>query len=428
MRALFIFLIFMQGVLLSSELSSLKVKDLKVPFIYEQDKNLPIVSMQIIFQNGGTLFDGNLSGISKMSSSLLNEGTKKDGSVKFAKELEDRAIHLSIGSGRETMVIELSALKEEFSKAVKLLKKLIVDPNYSEESFKKIKLLTLAQIERKKSDFDYIANLNLYKILYKDTPLASPSIGSVESIKSMKLDDIKRFIGEHLILDEALVVCGGDLDRNEAKAYAKELLEVLKRGKKFQLPYFEVFNKPTIKEIGEDTKQAYIYFGSPYHLKYNDKKRYISKVAMFILGSGGFGSRMMEEIRVKNGLAYSAYSRANITKSHSEFFGYLQTKLDSQEKAIKLVKEVIAKFVKDGVTKEELDQAKRFILGSEPLRSETLSQRLSRSFHEYYEGFKLGHYKEELELIKNLKLSDLNDFIKSHKEINDLSFSIVTKK
>jgi len=148
---------------------------------------------------------------------------------------------------------------------------------------------------------------------------------------------------------------------------------------------------------------------------------------MFILGTGGFGSRLMEEVRVKRGLAYSAYARVNVTKSSSYMSGYLQTKLESMEEAKATVKEVIATFVKKGVTKDELEQTKKFILGSEPLRVETMSQRLSRTFQEYYKGFELGSSELELEQIQNLKLKDLNKYIKEHKEILDISFAIVTK-
>jgi len=427
MKILFIIMIFLQGVLLSSKLDTLKVDKVDVPFIYEEDRNLPLISMQVIFKNSGSIFDENLSGLSKFSSSILKEGSKKDGSVKFAKKLEDRAIHLDIGVGKETLVIEISSLKEQFSEAVKLLTQLLKDPNITEDSFKKIKLLTLATLDRKESDFDYIANVDLYKSIYKDTPLQNPALGTKKSIEKIRLTDIKGFIDDHLILNNSIVVSGGDLSLDEAKGYAKEILSILKKGKSEKLGYFNISKDAKDVEVKKDTKQAYIYFAAPYNLKYSDKDRYKSRVAMFILGAGGFGSRMMEEIRVKRGLAYSAYSRVNIAKSHSEFFGYLQTKTDKKDESIKLVKEIVAKFVKDGVSKEELEQAKRFLLGSEPLRNETLSQRLSKAFHEYYEGFELGHSKKELKKIEELKLDDLNSFIKSHKEIENLTFSVVTK-
>jgi len=135
----------------------------------------------------------------------------------------------------------------------------------------------------------------------------------------------------------------------------------------------------------------------------------------------------MEEIRVKKGLAYSAYARVSVSRSSSFMTGYLQTKLDSLEEAQKTVKEVVAEFVKNGVTKEELEQTKKFLLGSEPLRVETMGQRLNRTFMEFYKGQDLGHSQKELELIRKLKLKDLNEFIKSHKEILEMSFAIVTK-
>jgi len=85
----------------------------------------------------------------------------------------------------------------------------------------------------------------------------------------------------------------------------------------------------------------------------------------------------------------------SITKSSSYMTGYLQTKIESMEEAKQTVKEVVAKFVKKGVTKEELEQTKKFLTGSEPLRVETMSQRLNRTFMEYYNGYELGHSEKD---------------------------------
>jgi len=179
--------------------------------------------------------------------------------------------------------------------------------------------------------------------------------------------------------------------------------------------------------VQKQTQQAYIYFGSPYNVRYDDPEAYKARVATFILGTGGFGSRLMEEIRVKKGLAYSAYARVHINKSTTYLSGYLQTKLESQDEALKTVRKVLSDFVQNGAKLEELIQTKKFLLGSEPLRNETMSQRLHRAFMDYYKGFTLGHSKEELEKIEALSLEELNAFIKNHKEILSLSVSIVTK-
>jgi predicted Zn-dependent peptidase len=411
---------------MGATLESIEIKNSKIPFIFEEDRNLPIISMQLIFKNSGSLTDSK-NGLTKLTAKLLNEGTKTDGSVGFATKLENRAINLSIHAGYETFVLELNSLQAQFDYAVELLKELLNDPNYTEATLNKVKTQTLGELKRKESDFDYISMLKMKEMLFPNTPLAKPSLGTVKSVKSITLDDIKRHVLTHLGLENAIVVMGGDINRTKALKITKSILDTLPHVKPQKIPTMKPIAKEQIKITKVNTKQAYIYFGSPLKISFDSQKLYLSKVASFILGSSGFGSRLMEEIRVKKGLAYSAYSRFNINKSHSYFWGYLQTKVATQNEAINSVKEIVEKFINKGVTQEELKSAKQFLLGSEPLRNETLSQRLNRAFQEYYHNRPLGATLKDLERIKNLKLDELNNFILEHNEISKLSFSAVTK-
>lgn len=427
-RLIFILFFLIQGVfVVAAEVKNIKVNGEDIPVIFERDTNLPIASMQLVFKNSGSMTEEK-EGLSKFCAKMFNEGTKKLGSVGFARELESKAIHLSASSGTETFVFEVSSLKEQFKEAISFLKELLKDPNFTKEAFGKVKTMTLGNLKSKESDYDYIAALNLKLLMYENTPLGHPFLGDYRSINSLTLKDVEDFAKKRVVLNRAIVVIGGDMSEDEALEEAKSVLEILPKGDSGKIGFYYPTDEKRKKVVKkEDIKQAYIDFGSPFYLKVNDPDNYKAKVAAFILGAGGFGSRLMEEIRVKRGLAYSAYSRINLTKSHSDFTGYLQTKLKSANEAVEIVKEVIKDFVKKGASKEELNQAKKFLLGSEPLRSETLSQRLNRAFLEYYNGFGLGYYKRQLDLIEKLTLEDLNAFIKKHKEINDLSFSIVTK-
>jgi len=418
---------FLQGLLMGAVLKQVEVNGVKIPVIFEKDSSLPVVSMELIFRNSGSIQDGKKYGLARFSAKMFSEGTKKLGATKFATILDDNAINLSVNNGNETFVFELNSLKEKFPLAIKELKALLYDPNLTQDSFNKVRTMTLGNISSKENDFDYIAALNLKEMLFEGTPLGHSSLGTKKSIEGLKLDDVKEFVKKHIVTSRALVVIGGDLSEKEALDKIKDILKTLSVGSYEKVGFYEPNSLKRTKVVKKDTKQAYIYFGSPFKLKVNDKDAYKAKVAAFVLGSSGFGSRLMEEIRVKRGLAYSAYARVNLNKSYSDFSGYLQTKTSSKDEAVKAVKEIIAEFVKNGVTKDELKAAKEFLSGSEPLRVETLSQRLNRAFFEYYRGLKLGYSKEELKLIESLKLKDLNDFIKKHSEINDLSFSIVTK-
>jgi len=412
---------------MAATIDYIETNGLKIPVIFENDKRLPLVTMQFTFINSGSIEDGSKPGLAKMSSKVMNEGTKELGSSAFAEALEAKAIHISSSTGTETFVMEVGCLNDQFEEGLKHFEALLKDPNFTKESVEKVRTMTLGSISRKENDFDYMASHELKGLLYEGTPLANPALGTSESVKSINLNDIKSFINSHLVASRLIVVLGGDIDLEKAKKRIAKVIKALPKGITQEVAHFEARKKPKQKILKKETEQAYVYFGSPYNLKDGDKEYYKARVATFILGTGGFGSRLMEEVRVKRGLAYSAYARINVSKSSNYFTGYLQTKIESQEEAQKTVNEVIAKFVSNGVTKEELEQTKKFLLGSEPLRVETMSQRLNRTFMEFYKGQELGSSLDELEKIKSLKLKDLNKFIKEHTEINDLSYAIVTK-
>ncbi len=411
---------------MASSINYITVEGVKVPLIHEEDNRLPMVSLQLVFKQSGSIEDGKIPGLAKMSAKMMNEGTSALGSIGFAKELDAKAVHLSTHAGTETFVMELSSLKESFDYGLEKFEDLLRDPNLSKETLEKAKSATIGALSRKENDYDYVAARALKAELFKGSVLEHPASGTVDDVKKLRSEDIIDFLQEHLVLANAVVVIGGDISLSEAKEKATALLKTLPKGEEKELAFIDVAKDSEHTVLERETEQAYLYFGSPYDLRVGDEDEYKARVATFILGTGGFGSRLMEEIRVKRGLAYSAYARVNTARSNVYFSGYLQTKLESQKEAEATVKEVIATFVKEGVTQAELDQSKKFLLGSEPLRVETLSQRLSRSFQEFYKGQELGSSFKDLEKIKRLELADLNAYIKKHTEINDLSFAIVT--
>ena len=424
---IFVTLLLLGQIIMAATIDSIEINGVSVPLIYEEDNRLPIVTTQIVFKNSGSITDVKKAGVAPFSAKVLNEGTQKLGSNAFSEALESKAIHISSTAGSETFVMEVSSLKDEYENSLKYLDMLLKDPNYSKESMSKIKTMTLGSLSRKENDFDYIAGSELKRLMFEGTVLGTPSAGTKESITSIRVTDIKRFVKEHIVLSRAIIVVGGDISLEEVKKNMQEALSSLEVGKTEEVAHFEVNKEVKKSVLKKETEQAYIYFGTPYNMKVDDEEYFKARVATFILGTGGFGSRLMEEIRVKRGLAYSAYARVHMSKSSSYMTGYLQTKLDSMDEAKKTVSEVIQDFVKNGVTKEELEQTKKFLLGSEPLRVETMSQRLNRTFMDYYKGFESGHSSRELEKIKNLKLKDLNKFIKSHNEILNITYAIVTK-
>jgi len=378
--------------------------------IYEKDK-LNRTIFEIVFKNTGSIFAKD--GVAYFLAHMLNTKGTKEKKEKFYSQLEEKAVNISVSANREFSTISLTFLNEKTSFALKKLLELLQNPNFTQEAFEKSQKEILAKKENLKNNHDYIASKNLFKAIFKNTPLEKEIIG--ENIQNVTLDDVKNHF-QYFAKKNAVFINGG------RKVDISDFLEILPNTE----PKKEQFFKPKTANITEkrNVEQSYIYFASEFNV--TKEELYLAKIATFILGAGGFGSRMMEEIRVKRGYAYSAYALNEFKKSYKILKGHLQTKLENTDDAKKLVEEIINDFVDKGITQEELESAKKFLIGSEPLRNETLSQRLLRKFNEYYLSLPQGYYEKELELIKSADLDEVNAFIKKHKEIKNLSFSIVT--
>ena len=427
MKWFLFFIIFFQGILMA-EIKYIDFDGKKIPVIFERDTSLPTFNLQLVFTNAGYIKDGKNIGLANVVSSIYNEGTAELGSVEFAKLLESKAISLHVANGFESFVFEVSSLKEFDDDSISLLSRLLFAPNFQPKTLSKVKTMVGGKIKRKENDFDYVANLGLNKLLFKQTPMQNGGLGDMNSLSKITLKNVKDFAKSNLTSQNLIIVCGGDIEFSELEEKIQKVLVNIEKSQKLAEDIHFWANDGQISQSEQkDTEQAYIYFGSPFFIKPDDANIHLAKVASFVLGGSGFGSRLMEEIRVKRGLAYSAYSSIAINKTNSYFSGHLQTKLASSEEATKLVKEIVGQFVSEGITQKELDGAKAFLLGSEPLRVETLSQRLNRAYSLFYKNLPQDYPQNELKLIESIKLEEINSFIKQHIEIEKLSFYTVKK-
>lgn len=395
------------------KLLSTEICGYKVPLVYELDESLELVSLRLVFKNAGKIAC-KIPGTAYLLARVLEEGAKGD--ADFCKKLEIKGIELLAQTGTESFSISLLCLKEHFAYALNMLNELLSAPKFKPECFELVKTKTLGYISASKSNLDHQAKLMLNKLIFKNHPFSFSKHGDEESLAKIELSDVVSFFKENLILENLFIVLGGNAKAEELK------LDFANRGeqKHFGNAYIQ---SDLHKELKMPSEQAYIYFAAPFYVAGN--KHYKAKVATFILGSSGFGSRLMEEIRVKRGLAYSAYAKNTFSLYKSGVFGYLQTKNENKDEAIKLVKKIFFDFTSQGIKKAELESAKNFLLGSEALAKETLFKRLDIAQHEHYMGYKLGHTDRDLESIKALSLKELNAFIAAHTEICSLSFAVI---
>jgi predicted Zn-dependent peptidase len=436
-------------------IENIEINGHKIEYIFDQSNNIPVVSIRLVFKNSGKLNNSKyreqlqIDELPSITSMILNEGTKKLGAVGFAELLDEKSIRISSGVGKETFVIYIDTLKENLDFAIESFLTLMKDPNITVDSLKNVLTRKLGSLSGLKTNYDFLASSSLNNLIFKNTNLESAdletkieniekNLESEENIKHL-IESVKVFIRENLNIQKVLLAVGGDISFDENKKYLTKILNSLPNcDKKIDQNKINNFDLITASDsqvnktiVKSDTKQAYVYFASPFDIsqkELNIDSEVKIKVLSFVLGASGFGSRMMDEIRTKHGLAYSVSAYISNNKSHIYLSGHLQTKNESKQKAIELVRKIIADFVKNGVTKNELESAKKFILGSEPLRNETLEQKINNSFQNHYRNRTPKYPKEFLHKIESLELKDLNNFISQHSELNKLSFSVVSNK
>ncbi|EGK7501521.1 insulinase family protein [Campylobacter lari] len=400
---------------------NLDFNETKIGIIYEYDNELPVVFFKLIFKNSGKIAEKHNRGCASMLARLLNEGSSDE----FFRSLEYRAIELYAKASFEHFQISIKCLKEHFDFALEKLQELFLNVRFDEKILQRLKTLALGELASLNTDYDYQAKRLLNKNVFKDEIFASGLDGTKENIEKINLKELQDFMSENLVLDNALFVFGGDIKEDEVKIKVEKICQILKKNTPNQNKNYKLIDESIEVSEQKSTEQAYIYFCSPFDIQINDEKMYLAKLALFILGQGGFGSRLMEEVRVKRGLAYSAYAMLDVNLNYSRVFGYLQTKNESSNEAKTLVKEVFKNFVQNGVNDKEFQLAKQFLVGSMPLRYESLAKRLDIMLNEYLHGLKLGNLKEEMQKIKNTTLNELNDFIKAHSEIIKVSFASI---
>jgi len=244
---------------------------------------------------------------------------------------------------------------------------------------------------------DTIVSRTFYRLAYGEHPYALRSSGEVDSVKGITREDLRAFHRRHYAARDAVVALIGDVTRAEAEAIAEELTRGLPRagGQGPELPPVSALAQPATSMVPHHAAQAHILIGSP-GISRQDPDYIALYVGNFVLGGGGFVSRITEEVRQKRGLAYSAASYFYPLQREGPFIISMQTRRDQAAQALEVARATLAEFVKSGPTAEELDAAKRNIVGGFPLRIDS-----NRKIHEYLAL--IGYYR--------LPLTYLEDFV-----------------
>ena len=327
----------------------------------------PFLSLVLQFRGGSASDPEGKEGLAYMASGLLDEGAGSYDSQAFRAELEDNAIRLSFEVDRDSLTGELRTLTATRAHAFELLRLALTAPRFDPEPVERIRSQILTELRRRETDPDYLASRGWFAAAFPGHPYARPSRGTAATLAKITVEDCRAYVDSRLCRDRLIVGVAGDITAQELAPLLDATFGDLPTGRLLpeMVPVAPRVGHTEVQRLA--IPQSVVAFGHA-GLNRHDPDYYAAYAANYLLGGGGFSSRLLEEIREKRGLAYSAYSFLYELDAAPLWMGGVATNNQQVGQSIALVRHELARMAQGDLDATDLANARTYITGSFPLR------------------------------------------------------------
>ncbi len=334
--------------------------------------NLPVVMVTVGIKAGSLVEPEEKAGLANLTARLLTAGTKKRRASQINEEVEFVGASLSASGGKDYATVALSVLKKDLDLGFDLLSDIILNPMFPEDELNKKRERIKGSLKAQEDEPKFVASKAFKKAVFGSHPYGRSTTGSSGTLDKIKRYDLVDFHSDYYAPNNAIMSVVGDITLEEAMNLLKKYFSEwhAKELKVISLQKIERIRGRKIISIDKDLTQANIILGHT-GISRNDPDYYKVSVMNYILGGGGFASRLMQNVREEKGLVYDIHSFFAANKYGGSFQAGLQTKNESANVAIEEVLKEIKKIRNRPVSDAELSDAKAFLTGSFPMRIET---------------------------------------------------------
>ena len=372
-----------------------------------EEHSLPFVTLQLLIDSGSRTDPPGQEGLSYMTARGLLLGTSKRTVTAINEELDFMGAALNASSGRDYTTVSLRVLKKDLDKGLDLLMDALTQPTFPDEEIRREVEKTLAAIQSQEDQPDEVAEKAFQRDLFLTSPYAHPVHGTKESLSRLTREALVKFYRAYYHPNHSILTVAGDITADELKVKILPRFTNWPTAEIPEVPFVTTFAKePKVTKIDREITQANIILGHV-GVSRNNPDYYALTVMNYILGGGGFSSRLVEEIRDKRGLAYSVASFFDPGKYPGSFQIALQTKNSSAREAIALSLEEMKRIQTQGVSEKELDAAKKYLMGSFPMRFDTQGKLVNFLTQIEYYGLGLDYPEKYPSLIRSVTREDV---------------------
>ena len=342
--------------------------------LFVENHTIPMLDLSVEFDAGARRDPQRKSGLAALTNAMLARGVQAvaaepaQNEAQISDAFADTAAQRggSAGSERSGITLRTLSANPERDAAITLVARILAQPSFPEDILARDKARTIASLKEEGTKPESIANKAFWRALYGEHPYALQA--STTSIDAITRDDLVAFHRDHYVANRAVIALIGDVTRVQADAIAQQLTMRLAQSGS-ALPALPPVPAAQASEtrIAHPASQAHILIGAP-ALQRGDPDYFTLTVGNYILGGGGFVSRLTREVREKRGLTYSVYSYFSPMAQPGPFQIGLQTKKEQTDQALQVVRETLAAYLHDGPTPQELQAAKDNLIGGFALR------------------------------------------------------------
>lgn len=339
--------------------------------LYVEDKRLPYVNISVLVNSGYASDPSGKSGLTSLAIGLLDKGTSKRNASKVAGDLEQLGMNFEAATEADYSFVKLSALSWDEDKALENLSEIIIDPSFTQDEISRQRRLMLSALQKSIDDPSSFADDAFKEYFYGSHPYGRPSLGKINDLKKIKRKDIISHYIKYFNPSSSWLVVTGQYSPNIQSKLELHFGRWKNRDVgKFMFPKIDSFKGIQIRLVNNSSLvQSQIHIG---HIGISRKiPEYLEvKVANTILGDG-FASRLMKNVRVKQGLTYSIGSDFETRKDKGLFEISTFTKNKTTGLTISEVIKTYKEFYDKGVSEGEVESAKNYLIGMFPQIVET---------------------------------------------------------
>ena len=369
-----------------------------------ENNEVPLVQFNLVI-NGGQLVESmDKLGVANLTASLLNKGTKNKSVSELEEAIQELGASINIYASKENITISGTSLRRNYEKTLALAQEMLLEPRFDEEEFELLKKATLSRLRQQEASPNSVASNKYNELIYGENNIrAKNTLGNINSVTSITLDDLKNYYNKFISPSVSKLLVVGDISKeNVTQSLAK--LNQNWEAKEVTIPEYKTPDapeKPTVYFYDiPNAKQSVLLFGAP-ALAATDEDYYPASVMNYILGGGGFASRLTQELREGKGYTYGIRSGFSGTNAKGAFTISSGVRSNVTLESAQLVKKILEEYPTT-FSDKDLETTKSFLIKSNARAFETSRAKLNMLTNISDYGMSPDYVKDREKIVNNM--------------------------